>query len=86
MTPSAFMTIKAWEHMSPHVVKGLRNINPVVTANPQWFMLEIIDGFGAHLGSLYALEICYNNKILCLKEEGDSSHVNQAYDKFVAKK
>ena len=26
----------------------------------------------------------FDNKILSLKEEGDSSHVNQAYDKFVA--
>ena len=26
-----------------------------------------------------------NGKCISLKEEGDSSHVNQAYDKFVAK-
>ena len=27
----------------------------------------------------------YNNKILSLKEEGDSSHINQAYDRLTAK-
>ena len=85
MAPYAFMTINVWEQMTPNVVKGLRNINPVVAANPQWFMIEIVDGFSAHLGSLIALQLCYENKIMCLNEEGDSSHVNQAYDKYVAK-
>ena len=32
MTPSAFMTIEAWEQMTPKLVKGLCNINPVVAA------------------------------------------------------
>ena len=27
----------------------------------------------------------YDNNIFALKEEGDSSHINQAYDKYVAK-
>jgi hypothetical protein len=31
------------------------------------------------------MEMRLENKILSLKEEADSSHVNQAYDKYVAK-
>ena len=85
MTPNAFMTIDAWEAMTPSVCKGLRNINKFVAANPQWWMLEIFDGFGAHLLSFTAMQQRLDNKILSLKEEGDSSHVNQGYDKFVAK-
>jgi hypothetical protein len=81
--------------------KGLRTINKYVAANPQWFMLQVFDGFGVHLASLLPAmqerfdniflslkeegEERFDNKILSLKEEGDSSHVNQAYDKFVAK-
>ena len=30
------------------------------------------------------MQMRFDNKILSLKEEGDSSYVNQAYDKFVA--
>jgi hypothetical protein len=41
--------------------------------------------FGAHLLSFTAMQQRLDNKILSLKEEGDSSHVNQGYDKFVAK-
>jgi hypothetical protein len=48
-------------------------------------MVEICDGFGAHLSSLQAMQERYDNKIIAVKEEGDLSHVNQAYDKFVAK-
>jgi hypothetical protein len=48
-------------------------------------MLKIFDGFGVHLASSSALRPRCESKILCLKEEGDSSHVNQACDKVVAK-
>ena len=48
-------------------------------------MLEFMDGFGAHLISEEANTIRFNNKILSLKEEGYSSSINQAYDKYVSK-
>ena len=48
-------------------------------------MLEIFDGFGEHLASLDAAQVRRDHKILSLKEEADSSHANQAYDRMVAK-
>ena len=57
----------------------------VIKDNPQWWALEILDGFGAHLSNVESLRKRFASKILTLKEEGDSSHVNQAYDKHVAK-
>ena len=53
--------------------------------NPQWWVMEIFDGFGAHTLSPTAMQLRLDSKILSLKEEADSSHVNQGYDKFVAK-
>jgi hypothetical protein len=85
MTPTAYMTTEAWEEITPSICKGLRAINKIVEGNPDWWMLEVFDGFGAHLLSLKAMVARFDNKILALKEEGDSSHVNQAYDKYVAK-
>eukprot|EP00978_Attheya_sp_CCMP212_P031727 scaffold120920_cov35-Attheya_sp.AAC.1 len=84
MTPTAFVTEEAWEEMTPFVIKGIRSID-IIKANPQWWVLEVFDGFGLHVSSYKAMKDRYDNKILSLKEEGDSSHVNQAYDKFVAK-
>jgi hypothetical protein len=75
MTETVFMTTEAWEKLTPSQCKGLRTINTYVAANPQWFMLEVFDGFGAHLASLLAMQDRFDNKILFLKEEGDSSHV-----------
>ena len=48
-------------------------------------MIEIFDGFGAHLNNLHALKKRLFHKILSLKEEGDSSSFNQVYNKEVAK-
>ena len=48
-------------------------------------MLDVMDRFGAHLISKEVNTIRFKNKILSLKEEGDSSSINQAYDKYVAK-
>ena len=84
MTPTAFMTEQAWETMTPSVIKGLRSASYTVNVNPQWWVLEVFDGFGPHTSSLSSMQMRFDNKIMSLKEEDDSSHVNQAYDKFVA--
>ena len=54
--------------------------------DPDWWMLKVFDGFGAHLLSLKSMLGRYNNKILALKEEGESSHANQAYEKYVPRR
>ena len=48
-------------------------------------MLEVFDGFGAHLLYLKSMVARYDKNILAFKEEGNSSHVNQVYDRYVAK-
>ena len=48
-------------------------------------MMEIVYGFGSHVSSLEASQQRWDAKILLIKEEGDSSQVNQVYDKLVAK-
>jgi hypothetical protein len=55
MTPTGFMTQDAWEEITPKMVEGIRSL-PYIKENPQWFCLEIFDGFGPHTSSLYALE------------------------------
>ena len=58
---------------------------PVVCDNPQWWVLELLDGFGAHVNSYPASKYRLDKKVMSLKEEADSSSINQAYDKLVAK-
>jgi hypothetical protein len=85
MTENAFMMVDAWEEMTPIVIVGLLRINKFVAANPQSWMLEIFDGFNAYVLSHNANILRLDAKILSLKEEGDASHVNHAYDKHAAK-
>ena len=58
---------------------------PSIFHNPDWWVIEVIDGIGAHLISEEANTIFFKNKILILKEEGDSSSINKAYGKYVTK-
>lgn len=84
MTENAFMTLDAWLALTPRLIKGYRSL-PFIEWNPQWWVVEILDGFGAHLTSLGALRLRMTALVLTIKEEGDSSSINQAYDKLVAK-
>jgi hypothetical protein len=90
LTPTLTLTLTSnpnlrWVAMAPSMATGIRAM-PVIKTMPEWWVLKIIDGFGPHVSSLDAMEIYESHKILLLKEEGDSSHVNQAYDQDVAKK
>jgi len=84
MTETVFMTTEALINLTPKLMKGYREM-PFLKENPQWYFVEITDGFGAHHNSYEAMKLRADYKCLALKEEGDSSHVNQAYDRFVAK-
>jgi hypothetical protein len=85
MTENAFTTVDAWEKMTPRVIEGLCNINKYVATNQQLWLLEIFDGLSAHLLSHKANQERLDANILSLKEEGDTSHVCQAYHTHVAK-
>ena len=84
MTPNAFMTEECWLRMTPKLIEGYRSL-PIICGNPDWWAVEIFDGFGAHLANYEALKLRWDAKILSVKEEGDASSINQAYDKDVAK-
>jgi hypothetical protein len=58
---------------------------PYLKDNPDWYALELLDGFGSHHNCIEANELRYKYIILSLKEEGDTSHVNQAYDRLTSK-
>ena len=83
MTPTGYMTEDAWVEMAPKMAMGIRSM-PVIVDMPDWWVLKIIDGFGAHTSSDKAMEIYSEKKILLIKEEGDTSHVCQMYDQKVA--
>ena len=84
MTPNAYMTDEAWAQIVPNLCESIRDMD-VIRDHPQWWVLLTLDGFGSHVNVDEALKIFADSKILIAKEEGDTSHVNQAYDQLVAK-
>ena len=59
---------------------------PVIKDHPEWWVLDILDGFGSHFSCPEALAIYWALKIRQAKEEGHTSHVCQFYDQEPAKK
>ena len=83
MTPTAYMTDAAWLNMTKKMCEGIRAM-PVIKDHEDWWCLMSLDGFGSHLTPA-ALEIFARYNILVIKEEGDTSHMCQAYDQEVAR-
>ncbi|KAL9190571.1 hypothetical protein ACHAXT_000277 [Thalassiosira profunda] len=83
MTPSAYMTDETWREGATKLCQGIRQMDGI-RDHPDFWVVFSLDGFGSHLDSA-ALEVFAEHKILVIKEEGDTSHVSQAYDAFVAK-
>ena len=84
MTESGFMTDDAWAKIAPKMIEGIRSMD-IISGNPQWWVLKIVDGFGSHTADWKVMQLYADAKIELIKEEADSSHINQAYDKYVAK-
>ena len=70
MNTKSFKTEEAWEKPTPHILKGMHNADHIVSTNPQWWMLEVFNGFGTHNSSLKSMQYHSNNKIIVVKEEG----------------
>lgn len=84
MTAKGFMTDEAFDVAAPKLAKGLRALKNV-RDHPDWWMLLCGDGFHAHKFTVLA-QICLRaHKTLHLIEEGDSSQVNQPFDREAAK-
>jgi len=92
MTESAFLTNEAWVKMVPILARSLRDIvevacRPLGISKQQAFQLKIIlsfDGFKSHLEAASLIKFADFN-IYCLVENRDSSAINQAFDKLVAR-
>ena len=93
MTPNAFLTDEAWQLIVPLLVKGIRKI-----VEDRAYTLGIdkrtasrlligltFDGFKSHLKNLAELVMMAAKNVLALVENRDSSAINQAFDKFVAR-
>ena len=84
MTPTAYMTDNMYAIIVPELAIGIREV-PYICDHPNWWVVVSLDGFGSHVNAHKAQEAFFKCKILILKGEGDTLHLNQAYDQSVAK-
>ena len=50
--------------MTPELVEGYIKMSKHVHANPDWWLFEIVDGFGAHVASEKATKLRYAANIV----------------------
>ncbi len=84
MTENAYMTDEAWLEASKSIVDGYCQL-PYIKENEDWYNAELLDGIKLHKNVLNAHKLRADNLIISLKEESNSSHVNQGYDQLTAK-
>ena len=84
MTPTGFMTNEAWDDMAEKLAKGIRQM-PVIKEHPDYWVVLHLDGFKSHVMTYRAQATFRQYKILIVKENGHSSHVNQVFDQDCAK-
>ncbi len=85
MKENAYMTDEAWLEASKSTVDGYRQLPYIIKENEDWYIAELLDGFKLHEIVLNAHKLRADNLIISLKEESNSSHVNQGYDQLTAK-
>jgi hypothetical protein len=84
MTPTAYMTDNVYAIIAPELADGIQKM-PYICDHPDWWVVVSLDGFGSRVNVHEAQEAFFTSKILILKEEGNTSHLNQGYDHSVAK-
>eukprot|EP00957_Ditylum_brightwellii_P071843 5460559-Ditylum_brightwellii.AAC.1 len=52
----------------------------VIRNHPEWWTCIIMDSFSSHVNVAEALPQFRDRKHHAIKEEGDTSHINQSYD------
>ena len=78
------MTDEAWLEALNSIVAGYHNL-PHIKENEDWYITELLDGFKSHENVLNVHKLRADNLIISLKEESNSSHVNQGYNQLTAK-
>lgn len=68
-----------------HAVRGYRKINKHIEANPQWLLLKILGGSGAHFVSCFEMFEQEKHKTTSLKKGIFLTSAIQAYDRLVAR-
>ena len=78
------MTDSVYAEIAPQLAAGIPKM-PHICEHPDCWVIVSLDGFGSHVNVHKAQEAFFKQKIMILKEEGDTSHMNQAYVQSVAK-
>jgi hypothetical protein len=83
--PSAYMTDSTWDSNVESYAKAIRNMDPVIKENPNWWVELHVDGFKSKVNTLKGQEVLRAYKIVVIQSPSHTSHVTQGFDKTPGK-
>ena len=85
MTENAYLTNDVFDNDIVELLcKNIRNMT-VIRDHPNWWVVVYLDGFSAHVDTFAGQLMFTKYKIIVLKENSNSSQINQAFDRLPAK-
>ena len=81
MTENAYLTNDVWDNeVVPVIIPFIRGM-PVVKDHPRWWVIFYVDGFKSHVDTFVSQLAFANALIKIVKENSNTSQVNQAFDR-----
>jgi hypothetical protein len=79
--PSAYMTDITWDANVEAYADAIRKMDPVIAANPDWWVEFHVDGFKSKVNTFKGQQVFLSRKIAIIQSPSHTSHVNQGFDK-----
>ena len=83
--PSAYMTDSTWDENAEAFADAIRKMDPVIAANPHWWVEFHVDGFKSKVSTAKGQQVFLDRKIAIIQSPSHTSHVTQGFDKDPAK-
>jgi hypothetical protein len=79
------MTDSTWDDNVEAFADAIRKMDPVIEANPTWWVEYHVDGFKSKVNTAHGQAVLRSRNIAVIQSPSHSSHVNQGFDKNPAK-
>ena len=70
MTENAYMNNEAWTHAAPFIMDRYQQV-PIVRDNPDWDIVEFLDGFKSHEACSQANKVSTEANFCSIKENSN---------------
>ena len=79
------MTKETFDAVVEEFAKAIRAMDPVIEANPDWWVEYHVDGFSSKVNTLHGQRVLRKHNILVVQQISHTSHINQVKTHHIAR-